>query len=141
FCARCGAALEVSDDDSLVGRVLADRYVVRRKIAEGGMGVVYEAEQRMGSVLRRVAIKTLLPAVSRDRKLVARFYRECGMLSQLEHPNIIRLYDFGQAADGTLYVAMEFADGHSLGDVVAEGAVPLARVLPIVRQVCGALHE
>ncbi len=141
FCSSCGALLSVEPGEGLVGQTLGGRYAVRRVIGEGGMGVVYEAEQRMGSHLRKVAIKTLLPELSHDHALVSRFYRECGTVAQLEHPNTIRFYDFGETPDGALYIAMEFVSGQALTDAIAQGPMPAARVLKILRQVCGALHE
>lgn len=141
FCSDCGALMAVAEGEGLVGQTLGGRYVVKRVIGEGGMGVVYEAEQRMGSHLRKVAIKTLLPELSHDHGLVSRFYRECGTVSQLEHPNTIRFYDFGETPDGALYIAMEFVGGEPLTDVIAQGPMPSGRALNILRQVCGALHE
>ena len=55
----------------------------------------------MGAHTRQVAIKTLLPSLSADHTIVSRFYRECGMVAQLEHPNTIRFYDFGETAGPT----------------------------------------
>jgi serine/threonine-protein kinase len=141
FCASCGAALLAPNSGPLVGQVLGGRYVVTRLIAEGGMGLVYEAEQQLGSYVRKVAIKTLLPELSRDRKTVSRFYRECGVVSALEHPNTIKVYDFGQTDDGTLYIAMEFVQGQSLSEAIDKGALDVERTLHIVRQICGALAE
>jgi serine/threonine-protein kinase len=105
------------------------------------MGAVYEAEQRMGLHVRSVAVKTLLPALSGDPTVVSRFYRECGTVAQLEHPNTIRFYDFGQTEDGILYIVMELVRGEALSSVIARGALPLERVVKIARQLCGALHE
>jgi serine/threonine-protein kinase len=125
----------------LVGRIIADRYRVKRVVAEGGMGVVYEAEQTLGEGVRSVAIKTLLPELSRDHLVVSRFSRECAVVASLEHPNIVRVYDFGKTDDGILYIAMEFVRGRPLGDVMAEGALPIARSLAILEQMCSALAE
>ncbi|MEB2322960.1 MAG: protein kinase, partial [Sorangiineae bacterium] len=141
FCSKCGALLAAPEPHGLVGQMLGGRYLVRRVIGEGGMGVVYEADQRMGSHLRKVAIKTLLPELSHDHTLVSRFYRECGTVSQLEHPNTIRFYDFGETPDGALYIAMEYVDGVALTDVLGRGPMPVPRALDILRQVCGALEE
>lgn len=98
FCQSCGAPMARPSEDpsSLIGQLIGGRYLVTRVIGEGGMGVVYEAEQKMGAHTRKVAIKTLLPSLSRDHTVVSRFYRECGVVAQLEHPNTIRLYDFGE---------------------------------------------
>jgi serine/threonine-protein kinase len=141
FCSRCGAALQLPAEGSLVGRLLGGRYRVVRLIAEGGMGAVYEAEQQMGPHVRPVAIKTLLPELSTDSAVVSRFHRECGIVAELEHPNTIKFYDFGTTPEGELYIAMEFVRGESLSDVIERGPMASQRVLSILRQICGALHE
>ncbi|MGC4066986.1 MAG: protein kinase [Polyangiaceae bacterium] len=142
FCGACGKPLvDDASPSRLVGRIIADRYRVKRVVAEGGMGVVYEAEQTLGEGVRSVAIKTLLPELSRDHLVVSRFSRECAVVASLEHPNIVRVYDFGKTDDGILYIAMEFVRGRPLGDVMAEGALPIARSLAILEQMCSALAE
>jgi serine/threonine-protein kinase len=106
------------------------------------MGVVYEAEQQMGTATRKVAIKTLHAHLSQDPSVAARFHRECGTIAQLEHPNTIKVYDFGATSDGTLYIAMEFVKGKSLNDLIREGGPqPAERVLRIVKQIAGSLAE
>jgi len=143
FCQSCGAPLAQAAEggDELIGQVIGGRYRVTRVIGEGGMGVVYEAEQQMGPHVRRVAIKTLLPSLSADHTIVSRFYRESGVVAQLEHPNTIRFYDFGETPDHRLYIAMEYVDGAPLTDAIAAGPMPIDRVLHILRQVSGALAE
>src|SRR5690606_29884412 len=144
FCGRCGASLLLEDGPRayrLLGRVVDGRYEVRRVIAEGGMGIVYEAEQRMGSHLRKVAIKTLQPDLSHDAAVVSRFYRECGTVAQLDHPNTIKVYDFGKTDDGELFIVMEHVRGEALSDLIERGPLALDRTLSILRQICGALHE
>jgi eukaryotic-like serine/threonine-protein kinase len=142
FCGACGhQTLDVLSRASLVGTTIADRYRVLRVIAEGGMGIVYEAEQPMGEGVRKVALKTLLPELSSDSIVISRFNRECGVVAGLEHPNTVRVYDFGTTEEGTLYIAMEFVRGRSLGDVIAEGPMPLNRCMGIMEQVTSALEE
>ncbi len=106
-----------------IGRLVGGRFRVTRVLGEGsGMGVVYAAEQQMGSTVRKAAIKTLHPHLSKDPSVLQRFHRECGTVAQLEHPNTIKVSDFGAEADGTLYIAMEFVEGRSLDKVIeAEG--------------------
>ncbi len=143
FCAKCGALLPVEEhkEDPLIGQVIGGRYRITGVLGEGGMGVVYVAEQQMGSTVRKVAVKTLHPHLSQDPSVLARFHRECGTVAQLEHPNTIKFYDFGATADGTLYIAMEFVKGKALADVIEQGPIPPQRVLKIMKQVCGALDE
>ncbi|MCA9593189.1 MAG: serine/threonine protein kinase [Myxococcales bacterium] len=133
---------EAEAEDAMIGQIVGGRYRVTGVLGEGGMGVVYIGEQQMGSTVRKVAIKTLHPHLSKDPSVLARFHRECGTVAQLEHPNTIKFYDFGSTADGTLYIAMEFVKGEPLMDVIEKGG-PMApdRVLKIMKQVCGALDE
>jgi serine/threonine-protein kinase len=126
----------------LIGQVVGGRYHIVGLIGEGGMGVVYKAEQRLGSTVRRVAVKTLHSELSRDPSITARFHREVGTVAQLEHPNTVRVYDFGSTDDGTLYIAMEFLDGKALNRVIeTEGALEPKRVGHLLRQVVGSLDE
>lgn len=144
FCAKCGVQMTRTSEDteSWVGRLVGGRFRVKRVLGEGGMGIVYEGEQQMGSTVRRVAVKTLHPHLSSDPSVLARFHRECGTVSELEHPNTIKFYDFGKEADGTLYIAMEFLDGRSLDKVIQEeGAISPTRTVKILKQICGALDE
>ncbi len=144
FCANCGALMPHEPQagaDPMIGQMVGGRYRVTGVLGEGGMGIVYVGEQQMGSTVRKVAIKTLHPHLSKDPSVLARFHRECGTVAQLEHPNTIKFYDFGATSDGTLYIAMEFVDGRSLSDVVQDGPVAPDRVTKIMRQVCGALDE
>jgi len=145
FCASCGAALPTrveSQQDPLIGQIIGNRYRITGVIGEGGMGVVYVGEQQMGSTVRKVAVKTLHQHLSKDANVLKRFHRECGTVAQLEHPNTIKVYDFGSTPDGTLYIAMEFVAGKPLSDVLLnEGKLAPERVVQIMRQVCGALDE
>ncbi len=122
----------------LVGRVLEGKYKVIRKIGEGGMGAVYEGERTV--IGRRVAIKTLHAQMSKDARTVARFINEAKAANKILHPNIIEVYDFGQVEDGSLYLVLEFLEGHDLADLVEkEGTLPLKRAVHILEQMCDAL--
>ena len=126
----------------MIGQLVGGRFRVTGVLGEGGMGIVYVGEQQMGSTVRKVAIKTLHQHLSKDPSVNARFYRECGVVAQLEHPNTIKFYDFGETADGSLYIAMEFVAGRPLADVIRdEGPMDPERVTRVMRQVCGALDE
>jgi eukaryotic-like serine/threonine-protein kinase len=145
FCAKCGTLLPVAtagEADPLIGQVIKNTFRIVRMVGEGGMGRVYEGEQQMGTKTRKVAIKTLHPDLSRDPQIVARFNRECGTVADLEHPNTIQFFDFGQTPDGTLFIAMEFLDGESVAKALeTKGPMPPPRVERIMRQVCGSLSE
>jgi tRNA A-37 threonylcarbamoyl transferase component Bud32 len=126
-------------NDPLVGRVIDDRYEVLARIGEGGMGVVYQARQT--SIDRMVAIKMLNQQMAQDPNWVQRFYNEAKACSQLQHPNTIRMFEFGQTRDGRLFMAMEFLDGPSLRDVMDQGPMQPARMLKILIQACASLAE
>jgi serine/threonine-protein kinase len=144
FCAKCGALLPAPTEgakDPLVGQIIGGRYRVTQLLGEGGMGRVYVAEQQMGTNVRKVAVKTLQAQYAQDPQVLARFHRECGTVSELEHPNTIQFFDFGQTPDGQLYIAMEFVQGQSLSTALTQGAMRPERVLKIMAQVCGSLEE
>jgi serine/threonine-protein kinase len=126
----------------MIGQLIGGRYRITGILGEGGMGVVYVGEQQMGSTVRKVAVKTLHPHLSKDPSVLARFHRECGTVAQLEHPNTIKFYDFGATSDGTLYIAMEFVAGKPLSAVIeTTGPLSSERTVKILRQICGALEE
>jgi serine/threonine-protein kinase len=126
--------------DPLVGRVLADRFAILERIGEGGTGVVYKAKQL--SVDRIIAIKVLGAHVSTDPSWVKRFHNEARAASRLDHPNTVRLIDFGQTKEGLLFIAMEFLHGRSLREVLEqEKRLPAPRALRIVSQMCQSLAE
>jgi serine/threonine-protein kinase len=144
FCAKCGAIMPIEEkgSDPMIGQLVGGRFRVTGVLGEGGMGIVYVGEQQMGSTVRKVAIKTLHQHLSKDPSVLARFHRECGTIAQLEHPNTIKVYDFGSTGDGTLYIAMEFVAGRPLAEIIrTEGALAPDRVIQIMRQICGALDE
>ena len=142
YCGNCGCDLsEVAIGSERIGTTLLGRYKIRRVIAVGGMGVVYEADQSLGDYHRTVAIKTLRPELSLDQVIVSRFNRECGIVAQLTHQNTVSLYDYGTTEDGTLYIAMEFVRGRAFSEVIAEGPLALERTLGIVDQMCHSLEE
>jgi eukaryotic-like serine/threonine-protein kinase len=144
FCAKCGAILptpSADQKDSLIGQIVGGRYRITQLLGEGGMGRVYVAEQQMGTNVRKVAVKTLQSQYAQDPQVLARFHRECGTVSELEHPNTIHFFDFGQTPDGQLYIAMEFVQGQSLSAALTQGPMRPERVLKIMAQVCGSLEE
>jgi serine/threonine-protein kinase len=128
--------------DPLIGKVVGGRFRVTGILGEGGMGRVYSGEQQMGTSVRRVAIKTLLAEYARDPDTTARFMREVGTVSELEHPNTIKVYDFGQTDEGELYIAMELLTGVSLEKALEDEHVVLPeRADKILAQICGSLAE
>ncbi|NLY92917.1 MAG: protein kinase [Myxococcales bacterium] len=131
-----------AETDPLIGRELAGRYRIVKVLGEGGMGKVYLAEQKLGNAIRKVAVKTLRPELSKDPALVGRFHRECETVIQLHHPNTVQFYDFGELReDSLLYIVMEYIEGRNLAERLAEGPLPLALVDKLLIQICGSLHE
>ncbi len=140
FCPNDGQTLRSSSPgQDLVGQVVADRYHVLKKLGEGGMGQVYLAEHvKMG---RKSAIKVLNPTMVYDPDAVARFNREAANASRISHPSVCAIYDFGETAEGLIYLAMEFVEGEPLTNVLErEGALPVARAVNIFVQVADALQ-
>ena len=126
--------------DSLVGRTLNNRYIVKRKIGEGGFGAVFEGMQV--ATERLVALKVLHPQSVSDATVVARFRREAEACSKLRSPHTVIIYDFDQTEDGVLYLAMELVSGQSLQDIQrAQGVIAPERCLHILAQVAEALGE
>ena len=144
FCAKCGSLLPSSapeGPDPLVGSIVGGRFRITGVLGEGGMGRVYTGEQQMGTKVRKVAVKTLLSQYAKDPQVLARFMRECGTVSELEHPNTIKVFDFGQTDSGELYIAMELLSGVSLEKALQSGPLPPERVDRIIGQVAGSLQE
>lgn len=130
----------VETEDSLLGKLIAGRYHVVRRLGEGAMGVIYLATQE--PLGRPVALKVLQQAVSADDTASLRFQREAQAVSTLHHPHIVTLYDFGHTQDGELFFAMEFLDGQSLREVVdGVGRLHPARALHIIRGIASGLVE
>ena len=102
----------------------------------GGWSVVYRATQL--SLGRPVALKVLSAELAESEEFRARFRRECAIAAGLEHPNVVPIYDAGEA-DGTLYVAMRFVDGATMRAALDDGPMEPHRAVAIVAQVADAL--
>ncbi|WP_375766327.1 TonB family protein [Archangium gephyra] len=128
--------------DPLIGRTLNGRFSIIEPIGVGGMGRVYRAQQT--PLDRMVALKVLNPnfPTSKDPGFQKRFLREASLSSKLRHPNTVTVIDYGQTDDGIYYIAMEYLEGRTLGQVLAEtGPLPWARALSIAQQICRSLRE
>jgi serine/threonine protein kinase len=125
-------------EERLDGRVLAGKYVVLDRIGAGAMGAVYRA--RHTALDKIVAVKVLHRPLVNDPELVQRFQREALAASRLDHPNSIRVLDFGQEPDGVLFIAMDYLDGRDLLKVLNdEWPLPVDRVVGILAQTLSAL--
>ena len=124
--------------DPWIGTTFAERYRVERRLGEGGMGVVYAARQL--TMDRVVALKVLSTDLSGSSASRARFVREMKAASRIEHPNTVRVYDFGEGDQGQLFLTMELLDGRTLQHELHErGALDLHRVLAIGETIARAL--
>lgn len=127
-----------ADEDPFVGREVIGQYRIEKKIGEGGMSTVYRAEQT--TVQRPAVIKVLKTQV--DDKSAARFAIEARAASNLNHPNIVTIYNYGQMDDGTLFLAMEYIDGETLESRIARcGPLPVDRAVHVASQIASALGE
>jgi serine/threonine-protein kinase len=153
FCPDCGACfrqnmrrcpidgekLAMLGEDPQLGRVLGKRYLVQSLIAEGGMGRVYFATDATSGE-GRYAIKVLYGELAADPVHYERFVREAARASGFDHPNLVRVLDFGSTVGKQPYVVMEHIAGRSLGAVIKDEApLPTERVVRLVSHICRAL--
>jgi formylglycine-generating enzyme required for sulfatase activity/predicted Ser/Thr protein kinase len=125
---------------SRLGEQITRDYHILSMLGKGGMGEVYLAEQlRVGR--RRVALKVLNRACSEDPEVVKRFENEAASSGRIQHRNVVMIFESRATDDGQLYVAMEYVAGKSLREEIGErGALPLAEVVEIAKQVCAGLN-
>jgi tRNA A-37 threonylcarbamoyl transferase component Bud32 len=163
-CPRCGTALPADAPEGLCPRCLLQgglggetgpepgrfdvpspeqlgglfpQLEILELLGQGGMGAVYKARQP--GLDRVVALKVLPPEAGRDPAFAERFAREARALAKLNHPNVVTVYDFGQA-DGLYYFLMEYVDGINLRQALRAGQLKPAEALKIVPQICDALQ-
>ncbi|MFK7991561.1 MAG: serine/threonine protein kinase [Sandaracinaceae bacterium] len=138
---RSGAGNPSKKGNSLVGKVIHDRFRILAPIARGGMGAVYKAEQ--APLGRQVAIKILSPRHDEDKdpEFRKRFFLEAATVAKLSHPNTVTVFDYGQS-DGLFFIVMELIEGMTLKRAIKEGApFPVARAVHVGKQICRSLRE
>ncbi|MCX7832541.1 MAG: PASTA domain-containing protein [Actinobacteria bacterium] len=119
------------------GRLIKDRYLIIRKIGSGGMAEVYLAEDVV--LNRKVAIKVMHENLASDENFVRRFRREAQAAANLNHPNIVSVFDWGRE-EGTYFIVMEYIIGKTLKEIIREkGSLPLDFGLDIAKQIASAL--
>jgi serine/threonine-protein kinase len=142
FCTKDGSTLRLAEEerDPRIGQVLLDQFRIEEAIGAGGMGAVYRARQT--TLGRDVAIKILHPDMAQNPEAVRRFHREARISTALDHPNVVRVFLFGQLPDGSLYLVMELLRGRTLAELLRiEPQLPVARALHIATQVAAGVGE
>jgi len=124
------------DADVFIGQELCG-YTIRRKLAEGGMGVVYEGMH--GKIGRLGAIKILKLEFCRSEDVIERFRQEARAVNAIRHENIVDIYDFGVDRDGRVFFVMEYLEGEPLSSRIRRGALTWAEAFPILDQTLRAL--
>jgi len=128
----------VAYSDPLIGAVIADRYEVIRRIAKGGMGMIYEVTNiRLG---RTFALKTITAEAAQDPEVLQRFRREAEIVANLRHPHIVEVVDWDQLDDGAPFLVMEYLQGETLATrIAAVGPLPWPQIARICDQVLSAI--
>jgi serine/threonine-protein kinase len=125
-------------DPAVLGRTIAGKFRIDSYVGGGAMGAVYRARQL--ALDKDVAVKVLHGELARDATFAARFHREARAASKLDHPNSLRVIDFGEEPDGLLYIAMELLEGRDLFHVIREDwPLPAARIAEMLSQALAAI--
>ncbi len=128
---------EFSQED-FIGKVFGGKYKVIGEISKGGMGRIFKAEQI--SLRRNVALKVVL--ASDDQQANQRFLLEASLTASLDHPNIVKIFDFGRTQDGILFLVMELLTGQDLKAWVKKnGPLSIKETILMAKHLCGALSE
>lgn len=124
--------------DQFIGQILADKYRIEEVLREGEFGKIYRGRHLL--MEKPVTIKMLSPALTVDDNIVRRFSQEARTVSNISHPNILNVNDFGTDKSGAVYIIMEGAEGDTLKNVLdTEGTFTVERAVRIARQIAAAL--
>ncbi len=138
FCPVDGEVLE-DDPSSIVNTVLDGQYQVESMLGKGGMGAVYSARHIL--LGDRVAIKILPPEVRNNAEWLRRFRREGQAARRFRHPNAVTVYDLRTASDGTIYMVMEYVEGHTLdAEIKRRGRFTPADALAVLEPIMSVLN-
>lgn len=136
---RSHAPPAIQTTDPLIGKLIADRYVIKKRIGRGAMGVVYEVEH--SAIGKHLAMKVLSSDIALCRDAGARFEREALAASRLQSPNTVQVCDYG-VSEGIVYLVMELVQGEPLSHVLRrEGPMAPRRLAKIAIQICSSLAE
>ncbi|HEY0479023.1 MAG TPA: serine/threonine-protein kinase [Kofleriaceae bacterium] len=136
-CPTDGAEVVMVERDPLLGSAIG-HYTIDKLVGEGGMGRVYLAHHAH-LPNKRYALKVLLGDHAASVAMRARFTREAERASQLDHPNVVKVVDFGQTPHGLLYIVMDFVEGPSLVSLIDQLPMPPARAIAVSRAICSGL--
>src|SRR5512143_3422105 len=137
-CGIDGGQIVVTSTDPLIGTAIAQKYVLETLIGAGAMGRVYRAHH-IRLLHKRYAVKILFGDLASSASARMRFAHEAESASVLEHPSIVSVVDVGCTEVGLLYLVMELVDGPSLGRLLEQGPLSIARAVRIARQLCEGL--
>ena len=123
----------------MIGQTIS-HYKILEKLGDGGMGVVYKAEDT--KLKRTVALKFLPPELTRDKDSKTRFIHEAQAASALQHNNICAIHEIDETPDGRLFISMDCYDGETLKEKIARGPLPFDKAIDIVSQIAeGVVSE
>jgi serine/threonine protein kinase len=126
--------------DPLLGCILGGRYLLIQQVAQGGFGAIYEAEHT--TLQTTVIIKVLRQHLNEHPQDVERFRREARVISKLSHPHSLKVYDYGETPEGTLWIAMEKLSGQTLEQYLSTNKkMTEHEVTSLLRDVCEVLEE
>jgi serine/threonine-protein kinase len=132
------SSIKPNDGYELVDGTSLGEYTIEGKIGAGGMGTVYSATHPV--IGKRAAVKVLNKELCANADAVERFIDEARVVNQIQHPNIVDIFAFGETADGRAYFVMEWLKGETLRARIARGRLSPAEVCAVVRPLCLALH-
>jgi serine/threonine protein kinase len=139
FCDVCGTPVVIVSDP-LIGRTIADKYIIRKKLGHGGFGAVYQADE--AKLDRKIALKILHPHLLSNPKTATRFCNEGLAASRVEHPYTIKVFDLGQTEDGLLWISMEYLAGETLEARLEKvGSLTAREVVNLIGPICDVLDS
>jgi serine/threonine-protein kinase len=122
----------------LDGTIIDGRYKLLSLVGQGGMCSVYRAQDQKRGL--QVAVKVLPSERAKNQEMATRFQREASAGKLIQHPNVVSISDSGELEDGSLYLVMEFLEGHSLSTIVEKQKLPVDRAVQIAKQVLEGLE-
>lgn len=142
-CPIDGRALKPVLVGSLVGTILADRYEILQEIGKGGMGVIYKARDlnAESDASNMVAVKLLLNNAQENEVLRSRFSVEARAASSLNHPNIVKMYEYSFTPEGLPFMIMQWLPGSTLDAMITDGQIDIERAIQFIIQMCEALSH